>query len=347
MAQSNKKRSILLKIILGVGIFIGMCLIFILYVLLAPNVNPKDDDPYLYIYDGYQYEDVMKHLNEASILVSDFTFNFVATKVGYSHSIRPGRYKLTKGMSNLTLIRKLKAGHQEPLKLVINNIRTKQQLAGKLSKLIMADSVSIEGLLNDSAFLSQYDLNENNSVALFIPNTYEVFWDLDAKELFKRMKKEFDVFWNDARKEKAAAIPMTLPEVMTLASIIEEESNKKLEQPIIAGLYINRLKANMPLQADPTIRFALNDFTINRLFHKHLLVKSPYNTYKNAGLPPGPIRLPSTVGIDAVLNYAHHDYIFMTAKETLNGEHNFAKTYAEHIVNARKYQRELDRLGIK
>jgi UPF0755 protein len=347
MAKLNQRKNIIRKTIYRIGLLLGLFIIVAIFILLAPNTPLRNGDSYLYISDNDQYDDVLKQIKENSLLTSKITFDLVAKQVKYDSKVRPGRYKITQGMSNFTLIRKLRGGKQDPLKLTINNIRTKEQLAGKLSSLIMADSLSILNSLNDSAFMNQYNLNIYNSVALFIPNTYEVFWDIDTKELFDRMKREYDTFWNDARKEKAAAIPMTKTEVMTLASIIEEETNKKKEYPIIAGLYINRLKTDMPLQACPTIRFALNDYTINRVLIKHLRVKSPYNTYKNQGLPPGPIRLPSTICIDAVLNYKKHDYLFMTAKETLNGEHNFATTYAEHSENARRYQQELDKMGIK
>jgi len=347
MAKLKQRKSIIRKTIYRIGLLLGLLLIVAIFILLAPNTPLRNGDTYLYISDHDKYEDVITQIKENSLLASKFTFDLVAKQVKYDSKVRPGRYKITPGMSNFSLIRKLRGGKQDPLKLIINNIRTKEQLAGKLSSLVMADSLSILNSLNDTAFMNQYNLNTYNSVALFIPNTYEVFWDMDTKELFDRMKREYDTFWNDERKAKAAAIPMTQTEVMTLASIIEEETNKKKEYPIIAGLYINRLKTNMPLQACPTIRFALNDYTINRVLIKHLRVKSPFNTYKNQGLPPGPIRLPSTICIDAVLNYKKHDYLFMTAKETLNGEHNFAITYAEHSENARKYQQELDKLGIK
>ena len=347
MAKSIHKKSLLQKALYGVAVLFGAFVIFVIYALLAPNTHLINEDTYIYISDNDQYEDVLAQLSEKSILYSEFTFNLVAKQWGYDKKIHSGRYKVTAGMPNLILIRKLRGGKQDPLKLIINNIRTKEQLAGKLSSLVMADSLSIINSLNDTAFLKQYNLNPYDAVCLFIPNTYEVFWDIDTKELFDRMKKEYDIFWNDERKAKAAAIPMTQTEVMTLASIIEEETNKKKEYPIIAGLYINRLKLDMPLQACPTIRFALNDYTIKRVLIKHLRVKSPFNTYKNEGLPPGPIRLPSTICIDAVLNYKKHDYLFMTAKETLNGEHNFAVTYKEHSENARRYQQELDKIGIK
>lgn len=345
--MSKNKKSLSGKIFLAVGVISALFFILAIYAILLPNTSIKDEDTYLYISDNDQFEDVLAQIKDRSLLISDFTFKLLAKQIKYNQKIRPGRYKITPGMSNFVLLRKLRGGKQDPVKLVINNIRTKEQLAGKLSSMIMADSLSLINALNDSVFLKQYDLNSYNAVIFFIPNTYEVFWDTDTKELFDRMKKEFNAFWDEERLAKAAAIPMTQTEVMTLASIVEEETNKKKEHPIIAGLYINRLKINMPLQACPTIRFALNDYTINRVLIRHLKVRSPYNTYKNKGLPPGPIRLPSPTTIDAVLNYEKHDYLFMTAKETLNGEHNFAVTYAEHSINAKKYQQELNRLGIK
>ncbi len=347
MTMSKNKKSLSGKIFLAIGVISGLFFILAIYAILLPNTSIQDEDTYLYISDNDQFEDVLAQIKDRSLLISDFTFKLLAKQIKYNQKIRPGRYKITPGMSNFVLLRKLRGGKQDPVKLVINNIRTKEQLAGKLSSMIMADSLSLINALNDSVFLKQYDLNSYNAVIFFIPNTYEVFWDTDTKELFDRMKKEFNAFWDEERLAKAAAIPMTQTEVMTLASIVEEETNRKKEHPIIAGLYINRLKINMPLQACPTIRFALNDYSINRVLIKHLKVKSPFNTYKNKGLPPGPIRLPSPATIDAVLNYEKHDYLFMTAKETLNGEHNFAVTYAEHSINAKKYQQELNRLGIK
>lgn len=347
MTMSKNKKSLSRKILLVAGLTIGLFFIFAIYAILLPNTSIQDEDTYLYISDDDQFEDVLAQIKDRSLLINNFTFTILAKQIKYDQKIRPGRYKMTPGMSNFVLLRKLRGGKQDPVKLIINNIRTKEQLAGKLSSMIMADSLSLINALNDSVFLKQYDLNPYNAVIFFIPNTYEVFWDTDTQEIFDRMKKEFNAFWNQERLNKAAAIPMTQTEVMTLASIVEEETNKKKEHPIIAGLYINRLKINMPLQACPTIRFALNDYTINRVLIRHLKVRSPYNTYKNKGLPPGPIRLPSPTTIDAVLNYEKHDYLFMTAKETLNGEHNFAVTYAEHSINAKKYQQELNRLGIK
>lgn len=317
------------------------------YVFSAPNLKDVEDDSYIYIRDNDTFGDVIAQLNDNYTISNINTLRWVAQLLKYEENIKPGRYSIHNKMSNIELIRKLRSGKQEPLHLSFNNIRTKPQLAAKLSSQIMADSLSIDSLLNDTSFLKQYNLNPNTSVSLFIPNTYEFYWDTDSYELFDRMKKEYDAFWNNNRLEKAKAIPMTPVEVMTLASIIQEETNKNHEYPIIAGLYINRLKKKMPLQACPTIKFALGDFGLKRILTVHTKTISPYNTYQNIGLPPGPIRIPSIVCIDAVLNYEKHNFLFMAAKETFNGEHNFAATGAEHMRNARKYQRALNERGIR
>ncbi len=341
MKFSIKSKSLLYKL-LTFTIFTGLAFsFFAAYVLFVPNIKLVGKEKnYLYIRDNNAYSDVRVSLK--SHLKSGFTFHLTAKLLNYDKKIRTGRYELTGSMNNFTLVRKLRSGSQTPVRLTFNNIRTKEQLAKRLSVQLMADSVSIVNLLNDSLFLSQYGFNKFNSVAVFIPNTYEIFWDSDANEIFDRMLKEYNKFWNTERKTKAALIPLTLTEVSTLASIIEEESNLNNERPIIAGLYINRLKINMPLQADPTVKFAFGDFTLRRVIGEPLQVKSPYNTYKNKGLPPGPIRITTPTAIDAVLNFKNHDYIFMCAKETLNGEHNFAVTWNEHERNAKKYQQALN-----
>lgn len=341
---NNSRYGLLVK-----RIFIASAIFVIagLLVLFAPNFHADKENPYLYIRDNTTFSELVDQMGKDDLIISKLTFTITAKLIGYDRKVRPGKYKITAGQSNIMLIRKLRNGRQEPVKLKFNNVRTKEQLAGKLSAQVMADSLSILEMLNDDTLLAQYGFNSYTSVAAFIPNTYEVYWDTDAIELIERMKKEYDIFWNEERKMKAAAIPLSPVEVMTIASIIEEESNKKHEYPIIAGLYINRLNKGMNLQACPTVKFAVGDFKLKRILFGHLRTQSPYNTYINPGLPPGPIRLPSVVCIDAVLNYEKHDYLFMTAKETLNGEHNFAKSDVEHMANARKYQKAMDNRGIK
>lgn len=339
---ATKYKWIFRFIIAAIAIFIYFVILF-----FAPNILPANGSKsYLKIPDNSTFDDVLKHLETDANVISLFTFKQAAAIIQYGDKIRPGRYEITPGMSNFGLLRKLRSGRQTPLNLTFNNLRTKTDLAGSLSSQIMADSLDILKHLNDTAFLSKYDLTPETSVCLFIPNTYEVFWDMDVIELFERMNKEYQAFWTDDRKAAAAAIPLSLTEVSTLASIVEEESNANAERPTIAGLYLNRIKQGMPLQADPTVKYAVGNFGLKRINSTHTAVKSPYNTYQNTGLPPGPIRIASSSGIKAVLNYEKHDYIFMCAKETFDGTHNFAATWEEHQRNARKYQQALDARNI-
>lgn len=329
----------------GTAIALGMGLAIMLF--LAPNFNVKEgDETFLFIREQTTLEQVFEQLNE-KVHVRNIPALKTTARIMRYNKIRPGRYRVADGMNNLTLIRHLRSGHQTPVKLKINNIRTKEQLASLLSKQLMPDSSEVLTLLNDSAFLTRYGLNHYTSLALFLPNTYEFFWNTTAEKIFERMYREYERFWTDERRQKAAAIPLTPVEVSTLASIVDAETNHNPEKPMIAGLYINRLRKNMPLQADPTVIFAVGDFSIRRVFSTHTRVESPYNTYRNTGLPPGPIRIPTLAGLDAVLNYDRNDYIFMCAKETLNGEHNFAATWAEHKQNADRYQKALNERGIR
>jgi len=335
------------KLLSGIGFIALAAFLYCAYVLFFPNIFPRTaEKTYLCIPDSSNFRDVQKILEKDAKVVNMSAFKQVAGLLHYGGKVRPGRYELKKGMNNFQLVRILRSGRQTPVRLTFNNIRTKEQLAARLGSQLMADSVAILTLMNDTAFLSHYGVTPNTAIALFIPNTYEVFWNLNAKDLFERMKKEYTKFWTDERKAKAASIPMTPVQVSTLASIVEEETNNKTDRPKVAGLYINRLKSNMPLQADPTLKFAVGDFGLKRLTLKQILFISPYNTYRNHGLPPGPIRVASENGIDAVLNYTHHNYIYMCASETLNGEHKFASTWVEHQANAKKYQAKLNDLNI-
>ena len=211
----------------------------------------------------------------------------------------------------------------------------------------MMDSAVVAQHFADSAFCRQYGYDTATMACLFIPNTYEVYWNTSLEDFMKRMQKENTIFWNKERLRLAEATGLTPNEVVTLASIVDEETANNAEKPMVAGMYINRLRTGMPLQADPTVKFALHDFSLRRIYHNHLNVESPYNTYRNTGLPPGPIRIPSIAGIDAVLNHVKHDYLYMCAKEDFSGTHNFARTYREHLANAAKYSKALNQRGIK
>ena len=220
-------------------------------------------------------------------------------------------------------------------------------MAGYISHNLMIDSVEFVKTVKDSAKMSALGVDTANVYCLFVPNTYEIYWNTSLQNFLLRMKRESSAFWNDIRVAKAKSIPLTPHEVCTLASIVDEETANNAEKPAIAGMYINRLKAGMPLQADPTIKFAWHDFALRRIRHGLLDIKSPYNTYRNIGLPPGPIRVASVEGINAVLNYVHHNFMYMCAKEDFSGTHNFARTYSEHLANAARYSKALNERGIK
>lgn len=266
---------------------------------------------------------------------------------GYGDNIHTGRYAIEPGETSFKVLRRLMAGMQTPLNLTIPEVRTMDRLATILSHKLMLDSATIASRLQDSLYCSRYGYTQATIPALFVPNTYEVYWDVSLDHLMERMQREHAAFWTDERLALADSIGLTPTEVATLASIIDEETNALDEKPIIAGVYLNRLRAEMPLQACPTIRFALQDFTIQRIYKKHLEVESPYNTYINLGLPPGPIKIASVGGIDAVLHHEEHNYIYMCAKEDFSGTHNFASTYEEHMANSRRYNKALKERGIK
>ena len=317
------------------------------WLFLLPNLKLKSDKTeYLFIRDNTSFDELTQQIQQKATVKSLNSFKQAARYLNFQN-VKSGRYKIENGMNNLTLVRKLRNGNQTPVNLTFNNIRTKEQLAGRLSQQLMPDSVEILQLLNDSAFLSIYGLDSYTAVSLFLPNTYEIFWNIKAEKIFDRMNNEYAGFWTEERKQKAAAIPLSQAQVSTLASIVDSETNSKKEKPVVAGLYINRLKRNMPLQADPTVIFGIGDFSIRRVLNVHTRTESPYNTYRNTGLPPGPIRIPTISGLEAVLNYDKNDYIFMCAKETLDGQHNFAATWAEHSANAARYQKALNERGIR
>ena len=347
MTAKKKQTGTIKRIFKWINYAVLLGIVYVGYILFAPNIFPvSNEKTFVCIPDSSTFSDVTRILEKNANVFNLSAFRQVSSLLGYGQKIRSGRYEIKKGMNNFQLVRILRSGRQTPLKLTFNNIRTKQQLAARLSTEIMADSTSILKLLNDPKFLETYNLTPQTSISLFIPNTYEVFWNINAIELFQKMNKEYSKFWTDERKAKAAAIPLTPTEVSTLASIVEEETNNRKDRPMVAGLYINRLKAGMPLQADPTVKFALGDFGLKRILFGHLRVESPYNTYKNLGLPPGPIRVSTPEGIDAVLNYSHHNYIYMCAAETLNGKHKFATTWEEHLQNAKKYRQTLNEMNI-
>ena len=265
----------------------------------------------------------------------------------YDQRVKAGNYAIRPGDSMRDICLRLLSGNQTPVKLVIPSVRTLDRLAGTVGKQLMADSASVMALLADKHFLDSLGYTSATAPCMFIPNTYEVYWTMTPEQFVARMLKESKRFWNDTRLAKAKAQGLTPNEVITLASIVDEETAKDDEKPMVAGLYLNRLKRGMLLQADPTVKFALGDFELRRILYAHLQADSPYNTYKYAGLPPGPIRIPSMSAIESVLSPAKHSCIYMCAKEDFSGYHNFATTFTQHNANARRYQQALNKLGIK
>jgi len=304
------------------------------------------DDYILFIPEDASYQQVYDSLQMNDVLINEKAFKWVSKKKDYPELIKPGRYHLKKGMNSNQIVNKLRSGRQDPVDVIFNNIRFKEDLAGKVSKYIVADSVEILNLFSDENMIAEYGFNTETFRAMFIPNTYELYWTTTADDFAKRMKTEYDRFWNSSRKNKAEAIELTPEQVITLASIVQSETIKKDELKTVAGLYINRLKKGIKLQADPTVKYAVGDYSLKRVLKKHTKIDSPYNTYKYAGLPPGPIAFADIASIDAVLNYENHNYLYMCAKEDFSGYHNFAKTLRQHNQNARKYQRALNQKRI-
>lgn len=308
------------------------------------NINPRLSDSYaLLIPRGSTYAQVLQRLETDQVLQSTSSFDMVAKLRKYDRLVKPGRYEIKKGLNNWKLVEKLRAGDQDQMKLVIRSHRTLEELAGEIAGQVDLDSATVLAKMHDAAFLKDYGMEPYLARNLFIPNTYFVYWTLSEKELFTKLKANYDEFWNQDRRAKAKALGLNVHEVVTLASIVQAETYMSAERPTVAGLYLNRIRKKIPLQADPTLIFAANDFTIKRVLNKHKEIDSPYNTYMYAGLPPGPINNPELSALEAVLNPEKHEYIFMCAKADFSGYHNFAKTNAQHEQYAREYRAALNK----
>ncbi len=318
------------------------------YRIFGSNVRSASsgNDFYLFIPTGANYDDVKKLLTDGDHLVEPFSFDLLSKMAKYTGHVRPGRYHLTNGMSNYTLIRMLRSGRQEAVKLVINKLRTKKDLAEFVSAQLEASEDSILAILDDTAFLSQYGLDTNTAMCLVVPDTYEFYWNTNARKFFSKVAANYKNYWNETRLQKAAAKNITKEQAIIIASIVEEETNMEADKGNITSVYLNRLHIGMPLQADPTLKFAVGDFTIKRITGELMQVVSPYNTYKNKGLPPGPICIPSKTTIDAVLNAPDTKYLYFCARPDFSGYSVFASNMMEHMVNARAYQKALNERGI-
>lgn len=343
-----KKRGIfkILLFLLILSLIIGASAIAAYWYILVKSNVKVTEDTFIYIKSNSDYVDVLQTLKSENIIDNVATFEWVAQKKQYPSKVKAGKYLVKPGTNNNDLVNMLRSGDQVPVYLEFNSIRTAEQLAERISKQIEADSLSIINLLNDTAFIRNKGFDQYNRISVFIPNTYEIWWNTSAQDLYDKMYSEYQKFWNEDRKNKAKLLNMNPLEVISLAAIVEQETSKKDERPKVAGVYLNRIKTGMPLQADPTLIFAAGDFSIRRVLNHHKEIESPFNTYKYTGVPPGPICVPSISSIDAVLDFENHNYIFFCAKDDFSGYHNFAVTYNEHLINARKYQAAMNRKKI-
>jgi UPF0755 protein len=335
-----------IKIIIGVlavALFAGY---FAVSSYLGSNTN-KAEKAFVYIKTGSDYNAMIQSIQSADVIKKMSSFEAMAKKMGLENNIKPGRYEIKPGASNYGMARMFRSGNQKPVNLVVKKYRMQKDLAGHIANKLECDSASIMKLLNDNSYLKQFGLDSLSSLAAFTPNTYEFYWNSDAKKIFEKIEKQYRKFWNNSRISKAKDLDLTPAQVMTMASIVEEETNIKSDKEKIASVYLNRISKGMKLQADPTCKYAVGDFSIRRVLTKHTQVQSPYNTYYAMGLPPSPICTPSAESIDAVLDAPKTDYIFFCAAPNNSGKSNFAATLKEHEANADAFQKWLDTRNIK
>ena len=332
---------------LAVFILIAVITAGIFYIKIVSPAFKTDKITCLYIDERKDYGEILSHLELQSRIKDIRLFKQLASVMKYPQNIKSGKYEIKPRLNYLELVRMLRIGNQTPVKLTFNNIRLKKDFAERIGNQLMFGPEILLSKLNNPDVCQSFGFETTTIMSMFIPNTYEVYWTISVTQFLERMKKEYDRFWTSERLKKARELSLSPVEISVLASIVEEETADKSEYPIVAGLYINRLRKDMLLQADPTVKFAVGDFGLRRILYAHLETDSPYNTYKNKGLPPGPIRISSIAGIDAVLNYTHHNYLYMVAKEDFSGRHNFAVTFSEHNRNAGKYREALNRNNIR
>ncbi len=344
MSKKKIRTIIILSFLLLIFVLAGQYAYQVYTKIYEKNVESKG---VVYIPTGADFDEFLDSLYASNLVADTAGFAQTAMLKGFNKKVYPGRYVLKSGMTNAQIVNKFQNGLQDPVKLTFNSIRTKEQFAGKVAKKIEADSSSIAELLNNEAYVSEFGFDTKNIISMFLPDSYEFYWNTSAKSFIKRMNKEYKKFWTEERLQKAKALNLTPQQVSVLASVVQaEQLQHPSERAKIAGLYINRLKKGMLLQSDPTLIFAIGDFSKKRVLNKDKEINSPYNTYKHVGLPPGPINMPDKSSIDAVLNYQKHDYIYMCAKDDFSGYHNFATNLTQHNINARKYQNALNKQKI-
>ena len=319
---------------------------YVSWQIFGPTVSAPESK-YFYIKTGTVYNDVRQSLIDQKIISSTYFFDLVSKQLRYPRLAKAGRYQIKKGSSLLSLIRMLRSGNQAPVNLVINKLRLKEDLAQKIAANFECDSASVMNVLTDAETLKKFNVNTNTLMTIVVPNTYSMLWNASAEKIINKLYIEKEKFWNTERKNKSKALNLTPEQVYTMASIVEEETNKEADKGKIASVYMNRINTGIKLQADPTVKFAMKNFGLKRIRFIHLSYDSPFNTYQNTGLPPGPICTPSTKTIDAVLNAPQTNYIYFVAKPDWSGLSNFCQSYEEHLINAKKYQHFLDSVNIK
>lgn len=328
---------------LSVAVAIAVAALAILYRGFYGNCVGQSS--ILYIYDTTSYAALRADL--AQRIGNGAAFDIYARRIKLASSYKHGRYELQRGMSVIRVARMLKFGEQSPVRFVINQARTVEQLAGRMAAQIEADSAAVAAAMYDKSLRKELGFGKDSIMAMFVPNTYEIYWTTSPDDLLRRLHREYNRFWHGRRDEALTRTGLSRTEVMTLASIVYEETKQRDEMPKIAGVYINRLRRGIALQSCPTVKFAMRRFDLQRVLNEHLRYESPYNTYRRRGLPPGPICIPSIAAIDAVLAYEKSDYLFFCARPEFDGRHNFARTLGEHMANSRKYSAELERRNIK
>lgn len=342
--KAGKRRILKILAILAVIIMIAAGFAWYLY---KGNATGIAQTTYIRLSEKDDVNSISDKLETECGLKFPLVFKWVAGKMNLSRWIKKGRYEVKPGMTLVEVVRVFREGKSKTVNLVIRALTNMEMLAGNCGSRLEADSADYSAILQDTVFLSSLGFNRETVYALPLPDTYNIYWHTEPDELLLRLKEEYNKFWNTERNAKADSIGLSPLEVSILASIVSKETNKTDEMPMVAGMYLNRLKTGMALQADPTIKFALKEPGLKRIYKIHLEVASPYNTYLNKGLPPGPICVASKQAIEAVLNKTQHNFLFMCAKDDFSGYHTFATTYDEHLKNARKYQLALDRNGVK
>lgn len=341
-----KNKKFLVAFIIVSTVMLSSFAFYAYQIVFTPNILVDQSDQYFTIPTGSTFKDVQNKIKKEGVVNDLLSFSFLSKLKKYHENIKPGMYLLKKDMSNKDAINLLRSGAQTPVKISFTGGRKLEDVPERLAKNVEFSDEKMKALLMHDTTATYYGFKPNTFISMFIPDTYEVYWNTSARAVLDRMKKEYDRFWTKKRLAKAKKLNMTREEVSTLASIVQGETNKPDEAPTVAGVYLNRLKKGMKLEADPTLVFANNDFNIRRVLYKHKEIDSPYNTYKYKGLPPGPIMMPRKPYLDAVLNYKPHDYIFFCAKEDFSGYHSFAKTYREHLKNAKKFQKAMNQRKI-